>query len=358
MKAASASALSLLLFSALAACGSHDSGDASGTDGATSDVVGVTDLSELEAALGLEKDVKVGGQWKRGDDRLHAGACWQERFADPGQDPGQWEFRRYTSGAAFFRKLGVTAEDGDERAVHCVDYDVDDLSGGLETRSLQGMSLDVAIRSKLGKPGPLEGAMGSEYLDFERDALQIQDAEHFCGLYGLDDTDAPQSAIDPALEAGRAAQAACAEPDSQACQDNVYNVCKWVFVANTQNEGTVDFPAFANGWRLLGSAKGDVSASVEAFVYRYALKNNKDALRFSMAADPVGAFVSHRVSATEDVTVYEKLEVHHVVTPGATESLFLTVRNESDAPAHAVASCTRAVDATGAPTITYVCTGL
>ena len=356
MKTTLASVLTLVVLSSIAGCGARDAGDAD-ADASTSDVVGVTDLAELEAAFGLRKDVKVDGQWTRGDDRLHAGPCWQERFANPGHDPSHWELRRYTNGAAFFRKLGVTPEEGDERAVRCVDYDVDSGEGQVETYSLEGMSLDVAFRTKLGVPGSYEGAMGSMYLDFARVAVQVQDAEHLCGLYDLA---GQQGSIDPAIKAGADAVAACPRADAPDCQERAYNVCKWVFVANTQDEGTIDFPAFTGGLRFLGTANDDVSASVAAFVYRYAMKNNTDALRFSMAADPVGSFVAHRPgkSEVEDVTVYDRLEVHHVAVNGYTEGLYLTVLNESDPAAHAVASCTRTLAADGQPTTSYACTGL
>src|SRR4051812_32551851 len=94
----------------------HD--DAAASDDA---LTGVTDLAEMEAALGLWKDEKdpQTGKYQRSEAKLAAGPCYKK--LNVGQPGSKIELRRYTSGAAFFVKQSSALAAGAERPVLCVD---------------------------------------------------------------------------------------------------------------------------------------------------------------------------------------------------------------------------------------------
>lgn len=355
MKIAFASFLAMAALATMAGCADHDDATADDLGSDASEVVGVTDLTEMEAAFGLEKDVKLAnGKWSRGDAQLKAGACWQARFGPNAAHPESWELRRYKTGAAFFRKLGVGPLEGDERAVRCVDIDAG-FGGQKETFSLEGISLDVAFRMKLGKLGGSEGAAGHLYMDFSRVSIEVQDADHLCGFYDLTNN---AKSIDPALKAGTTALTACNAAHGTDCDAKSYAACKTAFAADTKGDGTIDRPAF-RGLRFVGLTDTSLEPSVEAFVYAYAMKTDTDARKFSMAADPVGGFMSHKTVGIDEIAIYEKLAVHHLTLNGQVEAMYLTGAGETGDPtAHAKASCTRSVDAHGTPTTAYACKGL
>lgn len=356
MKIAFASFLAMAALATMAGCVNHDddaSSDDLGSD--ASEVVGVTDLTEMEAAFGLEKDVKLpNGKWSRGDAQLKAGACWQARFGAGAAHPENWELRRYKTGAAFFRKLGVGPLEGDERAVRCVDIDAG-FGGQKETFSLEGLSLDTAFRMKLGKLGGSEGAAGHLYLDFSRVSIEVQDADHLCGFYDLTGN---EKSIDPALKAGTTALNACSAAHGTSCDTKSYDACKTAFAADTKGDGSIDRPAF-RGLRFVGLTDTSLEPSVEALVYRYAMKTDTDARKFSMAADPVGEYKSHKTVGIDEIAIYEKLAVHHLKLNGQVEAMYVTGATEiTDPTAHAKATCTRKLDAKGEPTTAYACTGI
>jgi hypothetical protein len=309
----------------------------------------------MEAAFGLEKDVKLAnGKWSRGDAQLKSGACWKARFGPGAAHPESWELRRYKTGAAFFRKLGVGPLEGDERAVRCVDIDAG-FGGQKETYSLEGLSLDVAFRMNLGKLGGSDGAAGHLYLDFSRTSIEVQDPDHLCGFYGLEHN---EKSIDPALKAGTVKLNACNAAHGTDCDHQAVEACKAAFVADAKGDGSIDRPAF-RGMRFIGIQDQSIDPSVEAFVYKFAMKSDTDARKFSMAADPVGAFKSRKQVGIDDVAIYEKLAVHHLTLNGQVEALYLTAASETGDPtAHARASCTRSIDAQGTPTTAYACKGL
>lgn len=351
MKTSFACTLSLVALAGLAGCANPS--DEPTPEGASSDIVGVTDLTEMEAALGLEKDVKLpNGQWSRGDDKLKAGACWKSRFASADHDASTWEFRRYKNGAAFFRKAGVGALEGDQRAVRCVDVDVN-TSGAPETFAFEGLALDVVVRSKLGAFQGASGGAGHEYMDFARMPIAVQDADHLCGFHDLSGHEA---SIDPALRAGSEAMRRCGGPDVD-CAFVAIEACKLAFAADAQGDGSIDRPAFS-GLRFLETQDGSIDPSVAAFAYRYAQKTNTDAKAFSMSTDPIGTYRATSQRPGDTITSYEKMEVHHLTRAGV-EGLYLTAPNQPGNPKpSAKASCERRLGANGQPVTGYACSGL
>src|SRR5690349_20385817 len=102
-------AFAALLASFVLGCASR-TGDVSDPEGEESSVVGVTDFSAVESELELQKDSKdAQGKWRRDDASLKNGPCYT-KFITNGE--GKYELRRYTKGAAFFKKAGIGGASG------------------------------------------------------------------------------------------------------------------------------------------------------------------------------------------------------------------------------------------------------
>lgn len=239
--------------------------DASSSD---SDITGVTDLTEMEAALGLNHDFKgPDGKWSRGDETLKNGPCYQKLMT--GAEGASYQFRRYSNGAAFFKKLGAGAASGDERPVVCVDVDIfDQFSGSdqAQTISLSDFEVDSVVRYRFGAPQGTEGAAGSSYANFE--GATIHYSNYYCALDGA---------------------AWTFEPAAQS------ELTKWCF----------------SGMQFPGS-QGEIEGHALLVVYQYALARSSESNRFSSQADPVGRFVSVQggYDAAEQIVKYEKLDLH------------------------------------------------
>jgi hypothetical protein len=196
-------------------------------------VTGVTDLTEMEAALGLTIDSKdAEGNWSRGPAKYRGGPCYAKTR---GQSNGRtYEARRYTHGAAFFKKKGTAPGTSDLRPVLCVDVDV-----GGETIAVDDFELDTVIRYRMGALLRRDGAAGSSYLAFDNGHFRY--VNQFC--QGFD------ASNQTALASG----------------------CL----------GEVKFP---------GSQSANTSLLLLA--YQYAAKTAKSIDRYSFADDPVGRYVS------------------------------------------------------------------
>lgn len=147
-----------------AAC-SGTTAEAQNAEASEDSIVGITNLAEIEGALGLEAGA--------GDvAKLHGGECYKT-FIDDG-NPDTWtmneyEFRRYKNGAAFFAKKGSGYNSGDFRPVVCVDF----VATNGSTASLSGAALDAAIRYNLGKIKSRTGDLKYAVIDFERGSMKF-----------------------------------------------------------------------------------------------------------------------------------------------------------------------------------------
>jgi hypothetical protein len=202
----------------------------------------VFDLSELEQTLNLSKDSKdPTGKWYRGDDKLKAGPCYQKLIAGTGgQD---YEFRRYSEGAAFFKKQGAGFASGSDRPILCLDIDAwyDDGSekGVNETLEVSGIELDAVLRYRLGRPTGGDGAAGTFYSEYQ---------------YG-----------DVTTHGGY-----CSEGFDAAKPEGLSSFCF----------GRIQAP---------GMNQGD--GGLQVLVYQYANNHAVSSNRYSMSSDPVGRFV-------------------------------------------------------------------
>lgn len=153
--------LAVVLVSCLAGCAAEPAKDAASS---SEDVVGVTDLGELEAAVGLEPG--DGGT----DEMLHAGACYRALVARSSEV--EYEFRRYGNGASYFAKEGSGVNSGAHRPVVCVDR----FEGRLPAHSLSGVVLDAILRYDLGRLQRIEtlgtdGGRARSLWSFERGTM-------------------------------------------------------------------------------------------------------------------------------------------------------------------------------------------
>jgi hypothetical protein len=279
--------LALGLAASTVACSASPSDEAAGST--DSDITGVTDLTEMESALGLSKDFKKpDGSWYRGDDKLKAGECYKKLIDGP--DGASYQFRRYSTGASFFKKQGAGAASGDERPVVCVDVDIDRWNGTSYDHfsdALNDFEVDSVIRYRLGAPQGSEGAAGHSYKSFIGGAINY--VNYWC--YG----DGPDFKFDPASPA------------------EVARDCM----------GGMSFP---------GSV-GEIDGAALLTVYQYALSKASQSDRFSSQADAVGRFikVTGDYQTPEQVIAYEKADLH-VVRSGAPTSVKY-VLSPHDAPA-------------------------
>ena len=201
-----------------------------------SDIVGVTDLDKLEQALGLTKDVQVNGKWTRSDAQLKAGECYASRLGPGSKDPQNWQYRRYKTGAAFFRKLNTGPATGDKRPVACVD--IESPVDGMGATAIDGFMLDAAIRYKLGAFNGVEGAAGHKYVAFgEGGGVEVRDADHFCGLF----MDGTSTGPEPGYNAYNDELKKCSQQKGGDCETSAMNACKW-WTTIDQQADTMDRP--------------------------------------------------------------------------------------------------------------------
>lgn len=269
--------LALGLAASTVACSASTS-----TDGAAgssdSDITGVTDLGEMESALGLWKDTKKpDGTWSRGDDKLKAGGCYQKTVG--GADGASYQFRRYSNGASFFKKLGAGAASGDERPVVCVDVDIDRWYGNQEEQSTMALSdfeVDAVIRYRLGTPQGSEGAAGSSYDSFNGGMVHWSNV--LC--YGEGST----------------------------------------YVFDSLSPGELAHGCLS-GAQFPGSGN-EIDGAALLTVYQYAYAKGTQSNRFSADGDAVGRFIKVKGDwqSPEQVLEYENADLHIVRgTPNLTE---------------------------------------
>jgi hypothetical protein len=352
---------------AASGCAAPASDDTSGSGDA---ITGVTDLTALEAELGLVKDVQAAtGAWSRPDTKLKAGSCYKSTVG--GAHGSRYEFRRYTTGAAFFTKLGATSLSGDERPVACVDLDVADAKDQPTVLSLTGISLDLAMRYHLGKVTGWDAGLGHLYNDFERATVEVGDASHYCGIWaGL----GPKS---PGGDAFAQAITTCKQQagSEDTCDAQAMDACEKATVKDILAD-TIDRPAFpsiddspSNYFYDLqiDGGKGNytyLDAELVTVAYRYARRVGTQQNAFTLAGDPVGKYVSYDEQNSDDKTTmsqharFEKLDAHHLVHWGI-ERLAITPKG-SDATIleSALVLCTRAVGEKNMPTAPYQCRGI
>jgi hypothetical protein len=271
-----------LAVSTVACAASPSTDEAESND---SDLTGVTDLSEMESALGLWKDHKLpNGQWSRSDAKLEAGACYKKLIGGP--DGASYQLRRYSNGASFFKKLGAGAASGDERPILCVDIDYARWNGTTTvaaTTSLDDFEIDSVVRYRLGAPEGSDGAAGSMYNLFIGGGIHY--SNFWC--YG----DGPTFQFDPTSEA------------------EVGRRC-------------------LSGMTFPGSG-GEIDGAALLTVYRFARLKSVEDNKFSYASDHVGRFI--KVTGTwdtpEQVIAFENADLH-IVRSSETETKYqLTPHN-------------------------------
>jgi hypothetical protein len=278
-----------LVFTAVGCAASSSESSAPSNDNA---ITGVTDLSEMEAALGLYGDTKdAHGAYERPEAKLVAGPCYAKLMKGP--SAAEYELRRYTSGAAFFKKAGAGVASGDERPVLCVDVDVDDAEGdGPQTIMVSDIEIDSVLRYRLGAPTGGDGAAGTFYDDFTNGAVSYH------GGYCPEKT-----GFDPL------------SPDAM----------------KTFCFGEVKFP-------------GDNGADgrLQLLVYQFASKNAAATNRYSMSADPVGRFVSMEGDGANQHIRFEHLDGHSSQNKdGTVTTIAITPKNSDAAIAtNAIVTCT------------------
>jgi hypothetical protein len=367
-----AAAAALLAFGCAAPNETDEGAENEPAEEAADEVIGVTDLTAMEAQLGLKKDRRdAQGRWGRGDSRLKGGDCYKQTVA---RSAAKWEFRRYANGAAFFRKLGTAPETNDFRPVTCVDVDVKE-DGRTVTNALSGIVLDAVLRYKLGAGWRSDGAAGHLYLGFDRGAVEVADADRYCG-FRFGGVDEPAS--DPALLTGQATMRSCLASASEdtcyarglaACKRAATEDIKLNTLSRPSNDGQYVYGIVANG--------ASIDARLAELAYRYAWKKAQKRDVFTEADDAVGTFVrleqapSIPVLGTPGFVVvppvveharFSKLDLHRVVLPqpGGTslEQLYITPKGSDDAlPTRAVVQCFRAV-VPNSPSADFACTGL
>lgn len=319
---------------------------------AESDVVGVTDIARLETVFKLTKDVQKNGKWARSDAELKAGGCYQEHLGPGAKEPQNWQFRRYTDGAAFFRKANTGAASGDKRPITCVDIDGRDA----DAVSLSGIVLDAALRYKMGAPQGIENGPGS-YVAFDNGGVGVVDASNFC-TRGLDGVSEKEAGSEPGYRAFYDELKKCTSAKKPNCEQVALNACIWWTTVDAQAD-TLDRPGWGN-MRLQDLGSLDVSPQTASLAYKYSLMKGNQSNVFSLADDPVGLFESTagNPEGPWSVVRYSRLDVHHVVSKGD-EALYITPKSsDKKIAASAIVSCHRAIDATNHPTGKYTCKGL
>lgn len=336
------------------------------------EVVGVTDLKELEQGLGLTVDTRTNGAWSRGDDKLTKGSCYQELKGPNAKEPQNYEFRRYSKGAAFFRKANTGAASGDKRPVTCVDVDIErgQGPGGTETISVDGFMLDAALRYKLGRPTGYDAGMSHLYFAFNEGAVQIQPPDTRCGLYA-DPSNAAAMAksADPGLRAFGTTYAQCkgAGGADAACGDKAMKACVTAGTLDCKAE-SLDRPSIGSAY-IVEMTWRDLAPEQAMLAYKYAWKKAKDADLYSLSDDPVGRYLTSESYGDGPgmwhVARFEHLDVHHTTVntgePGqlGVEELFITPKSsDRKIQESAIVSCSRPLASDGAPTKPYSCKGL
>ncbi len=158
-------ALCAAMITTLGACAAPTEGDAAQ---AADEIVGITDIAALEAALDLRATT---AQAPGSETALKGGDCYKALIATGTGYPG-FEFRRYQNGAAFFSQKGSGANSGDARPILCVDFHQDNLP----LYSLGGVSLDAVLRLDLGKKQSVaeNSATGDSVWQFERGTMSFR----------------------------------------------------------------------------------------------------------------------------------------------------------------------------------------
>jgi hypothetical protein len=287
----------VLVGASLATFGCSGNAD-SETDDSEDAVTGVTDLTELEAAFHLQKDTKdAQGNWSRGPGKLKGGPCYKKLVGSAGG--ANFEFRRYSEGAAFFRKGNTGAASGEKRPILCVDIDTDWGNGA--TLEVSELEIDAAIRYRLGRPSGSEGAAGSTYQGFQYGYFRYRNA--YC------------NGFDPATKKG----------------------------LEMECLGEVSFPGSANA-----------APESVLLAYQYAWKVGKGSNVYSFQDDPVGRYVS----SDGDHIRFEKVDAHRFVA-GNKENFALTPKNsDGNVAGRALALCSRSSAAGEPGTRPMTCRGL
>jgi len=287
---------------ALAACSPQGE-----TEGVSADeVVGIEDFGAVEKSFGLERDVaNEAGHYKRRDGVLEAGPCYKRTKGGP--DAATWKMRRYTRGAAFFRKLEADAgQDG--RPIFCLDVDISS-DAGRTTQSFGRFELDTVLRYQLGKPQPA----AANGFGFEKGVITTR--------ANRPETDAPNSIESP-------------------------NFHDREFASLTRTDERA------------------LKSQLVTFVHRFAWLTAKSNDYYALAVDPVGKLESVEAQGGITHARYQRLDVHWFREPGgpgalAAEHLYLTPKqSDADLEKTAIAHCSRKLDGLGSPTGDFSCQGL
>lgn len=292
LRPAASAILALIATATVMACSTSSASEESATGGEQA-VTGVSDLAEVEAALGLVPDrADASGHGTRPEAKLTAGPCYQKWGAAAG-------IYRYQNGAAFFRTAwstpgssGSTSEV--RKAVLCVDVDVE-FDGEAVTVSVPDIELDAALRYHLGAPKGGDAAMGTTYSSFAFGDVKYHPLA--CPADGLDPL-APEA-------------------------------------MTTRCFGGIDFPG-----------NREASRSLQLLVYRYAWMKALATNRFTMRSDAVGRFVSMEGDAEDQHLRFEKLDGHaKTFEDGRITKIAITPKgSDGDVEGRALVSCTVTYD--------------
>jgi len=305
---------------------------------AESDIVGVTDLTKLESAFHLKKDAEVNGKWARSEETLKAGGCYTAKLGKGAKDPANWQFRRYTNGAAFFRKANSGANSGDKRPIACVDIEVEG-----QSVMLDGFALDSALRFHVGAPLGYDDGPARTYLQFENGDLELRAAADVCAFEDENVFDA----VYPGLKAYNDEKATClaSGKGEKACEASADNACKWWSTVDVKAD-LLERPSW-NGNYILGiENRTELAPEVMMLAYRYALAKGTQSDIFSLGDDPVGGFKSTesrdvKAYASWVVAHYEHLDVHRIIK-GKDEGLYVTPKSsDAKVEASAIVACHR-----------------
>lgn len=254
------SALVLTGLSTIVGCSANASSEDANAGASDDALTGINDLSEMEAALGLNKDEKnADGSWNRPQAKLENGPCYKKLVAGP--NGSQYEFRRYYEGAAFFKKQGAGAQSGSDRPVLCVDVDITYDGGNTneyqDTIEVSDIEIDSVLRYRLGKPTGGDGAAGTFYDGFVGGYVSYHGG--YCPKDGWDATDAKM-------------------------------LDSWCF-------GAIDFPG-----------NNEANGDLQLMVYQFAYNRASASSRFSMKNDAAGRFVSMEGNFEKQTIHFEKVD--------------------------------------------------
>jgi hypothetical protein len=309
------SRLSLLFGLAMFGCAVEAPSDADAVG--EEDITGLRELSSVEQQLSLTRDERTGREYDRSDAQLKAGPCYQKTIGTKSGDA--YEFRRYTDGAAFFRRRGTEPGTGDERPVACIDLDAGVDSNG-PTVEIGRFELDMIMRYRLGRERTTE-------------------TREFWTLTRLD-----RGTLELFTSAGRG--------------------------GDTLSTPRVRGDILA---KLQLGADRTLSGTLARVVYEYAWKSAKAADRFIVSDDPVGEFdsIAYEDSAEGPRITHARflrLDAHEIVTKAtatapAIESLYITPKLSDDAvEMRAIVQCSRPIDPhdtmVGPATNDFYCEGL